>query len=159
MKRQAYNSNLNMESNLRPASYQGSEGVPASGQRRLKSRVLPWLALPLVLALGCASDSQRAAVDDHFAMTGPAPAAPTSSGRLAVNPVVGQEAFETFLVSSNVNYDLTAAVNKDGVVRVSLSGTALDQSRRQKLVGVTQVKNDRGADVAPTPAIIAVVDD
>jgi len=89
-----------------------------------------------------------------------------STGRPAVNPVVDREAFETILVSSNANYGLTAAVNKDGVVRVSLSGTALDQSRRQnladetrKLDGVTQVKNDRGADVAPTPAIIAVVED
>ena len=90
--------------------------------------------------------------------------APTSSGRLAVNQVVGREVFEMFLVSSNVNYGQSAVVNNDGVV--SLSSTALDQSRRQNLVdetrkldGVTQVKNDRGADVAPTPAIVAVVDD
>jgi hypothetical protein len=140
----------------------GGTAVAPGRERRLpKCKTLLWLALPLALAAGCASNPNRATVADKFFTDAPTPAAMTASESHAVNRVVGREIFDMFLADTDINYNLGATVNNAGLV--TLNGTSSDGVERQRVVdrmweldGVSQVKNARGVDVAPTPAAKAV---
>ena len=134
----------------------------APGHRLLKCKTLLWLALPLTLAVGCASDPNRPAVADSFFPDAPTPVALTSSESHAVNRVVGREIFNMFMADTNINYSLVASVNNAGVV--SLSGASFGGVEKQRVVdrmweldGVNQVNNGQGIDLAPTPATKVVV--
>ncbi len=135
--------------------------APGSGHRLLKCKTLLWLALPLTLAAGCASNPNRAAVADNFFTDAPTPVAMTFSESHAVNRVVGREIFNMFLADTNINYNLGATVNNAGLV--TLNGGSSDGVERQRVVdrmweldGVNQVKNEKGVDLAPTPATKAI---
>ena len=112
---------------------------------------LLWLALPLTLAVGCASGPRRPVKFSNV----PAPAVrPLSEGQTA-DWSVAHEIYEMFLADREYQYPLRASVY-NGVV--TLHGTSFDGHERQRLVdeiwdleGVNQVKNRHGVDVQPTP--------
>ena len=139
----------------------GTTVAPGRGHRLLKCQTLLWLALPLALAAGCASNPNRAAVADKYFSDAPTPVAMTASESHAVNRVVGKEIFDMFMADAGINYNLGATVNNAGLV--TLNGTSSNGVERQRVVdrmweldGVNQVKNAQGVDVAPTPAPKAV---
>lgn len=135
--------------------------APGPGHRLLTIKTMLLLALPLTLAVGYASDSNRSAVADPFFTDVPAPSAMTASESNAVNRVIGREIFKMFMADKNISYSLGASVNDAGLV--ALNGTSSDGVERQRIVdrmweldGVKQVKNEQGVDVARTPAPKAV---
>jgi hypothetical protein len=170
MKHNTNKLNIKIERNIMSTNSTNSDGItdaagfavaPGPGRRLLKCKALLWLALPLTLAVGCASNPNRAAVTDNFFTDAPSPAATTFSESQAVNRVVGREIFNMFLADKNINYSLMATVNNDGAV--TLSGASFDGTERQRVVdrmweldGVNQVKNEQGVNLAPTPATKAV---
>ena len=164
MKHNTNSLNIKNERNIMSTNSTSSEGTtvsPGQGHRLPKCKTLLWLALPLALAAGCASNPNRAAVAGKFFSDVPTPVAMTASESHAVNRVVGREIFDMFLADTNINYALKASVNNDG--NVTLSGASRGGVEQQRVVdrmwelnGVNQVKNEKGVDLAPTPVTKAV---
>ena len=134
--------------------------APGSGHWLPKCRTLLWLALPLTLAVGCASNPNRSAVPGNSFTDNPAPAAPAVSQQEPANVAVGREIFRMFLADTSANCSLSASANQ-GVV--TLGGASFTGVERQSIVdqtwalaGVTQVRDEKGVDLTPTPASKAV---
>jgi hypothetical protein len=163
MKQNANNSNIENERNIMSTNSMLNAGnsnavsfIPARkpGCRLLKCKTLLWLALPLTLAVGCASSPGPAPVAYDSI---PAPVIKTYAQRHAVDRVVGREIFYIFLTDTSTNQSMFAAVNDAGVV--VLGDTTSDGVERQgvvdqvwELAGVTQVKDESGDNLAATPA-------
>jgi hypothetical protein len=118
-----------------------------------KCRILLCLALPLTLATGYASDSNRPP-DTASLSDVPAPIVATVTARRAADIAINNEIFNLFMADTSINYNLSVSVNK-GVVTVGDS--LADGRERQKVVneiwnlpGVNQVKDERGVDLAST---------
>jgi hypothetical protein len=170
MKHNENNSNMNHEGNIVPTHSTNSDGfadasrfafTPGPGRWLQKSKTLLWLALPLTLAAGCASNPHPSARVDSFfpenpAMMGapvsgqqtannpdqsaradsfypetPATIATPVSGQQAANMVVGREIFDMFMAEKNINYSARVSVNA-GVV--TLDRDTFDGAQRQGIV-------------------------
>jgi osmotically-inducible protein OsmY len=143
-----------------------STGTPGLGQKLLKSKTVLWLALPLTLAVGCASHSPQAAGGDRFFPDTPAAVVTSDTSRHAANQTVADELFQLSLNDTAFEYSRVAWVN-EGVI--TLRGPVPynneqypDSSQRQTiddgimgLAGVNQVKDKLGVDTAPLVAIRA----
>jgi len=128
--------------------------APGSGHRLLEWKPLLWLALPLTLAVGCASGPGRSASAYHPTPT-PVPMAAPVSERQAANVIISREIYAMWMADTQINYGTLWASVDDGVV--TLRGTLPSGVERQRLndriselAGVTQVKNEVG-DGPPTP--------
>ena len=137
----------------------GTTAAPGPGHWLTKCKMLLWLALPLTLAAGCASNPNRAAVADNFFTDYPVPTATPVSQSEAANRVIAREMFFMFIADTSTNMSMSASVN-GGVV--TLGGDSFDGVERQSIVdqtwglaGVIQVKDDLGVDLPPTPKAIA----
>jgi hypothetical protein len=113
------------------------------------------LALPLTLATGYASDSNRPAGTPSF-IDVPTPVVASVSERQAADRVINDEIFRMILADTNNDYNLAASVNS-GVVTLDITSTNQLESQHMvnemwQLRGVNQVKNERGDDMAPTLA-------
>jgi hypothetical protein len=131
--------------------------VPRPEQRRLKWKALVWLALPLTLAAGCASDPSRPAVVNYSPDT-PAPSVGPASERQAADRVIGKEIYDMCMADKKIHSSMWASVDQ-GVV--TLHGRLPNGAERQRIIdritglpGVNQVNYITG-DVAPTAAQIA----
>jgi hypothetical protein len=120
-----------------------------------KCKMLLCLALPLTVAAGYASDSNRP-LDTTSFIDCPAPIVAPVSKSQAADSAINREIFRMVLADKNINYDLTATV-KDG--EVTLAVTSTDGTERQRVVneiwelhGVDQVKNELGVN---TPSSVA----
>ena len=114
-----------------------------------------WDALPLTLATGYASDSNRPAGTPSF-IDVPTPIVASVSERQAADRVINDEIFRMILADTNNDYNLAASVNS-GVVTLDITSTNQLESQHMvnemwQLRGVNQVKNERGDDMAPTLA-------
>jgi hypothetical protein len=132
--------------------------APGPGQGLLHRKTLLWLALPLALAAGCASDPSRSTV----AFSGPAaPIVAPGSEREAANQAVGNEIFNLFMTDTSINYLLRASVDNGVVTLIGASSNRLERQRVVdrvwELAGVNQVKDELGVDLAPTLPRRAVV--
>jgi len=133
-----------------------------TSNRKVTTKRLIWLALPLTLAVGCASDPSRSAWNDQSYTKFPAPpTAPVTRPEVA-NVAVGHEMFDTFLTITNANCNLSA-VSENGVV--VLGGDSFTGKERQRLVkqvseqaGVNQVQDEQGDDLTKTAAAKAGVE-
>ncbi len=113
------------------------------------------LALPLTLATGYASDSNRL-TDSPYFIDFPTPIVAAVSDRQAADRVINDEIFRMVLADTNNDYNLLASVN-NGVVTLDITSTNRLESQHMinemwKLRGVNQVKNERGVDMASTLA-------
>ena len=113
-----------------------------------------WLALPLALVAGCASEPSRIAAKDQSETPVTVPAYTPVTQRDLANVAVGKEMFYLFLSMTNADLNLTA-VSYDG--GVTLGGSSIAGSGRQGLVdevwalpGVTQVSDAKGDDLTKT---------
>jgi len=122
-----------------------------------KFRKLFWIALPLALTAGCASDSNQFFTDT------PAPVMAPITERQAASIVVASEVFGMFLADTNLNYLLWITVNKGVLTMGSSSPDGIERqrivNRMWELNGVTQVKDGYGVNVAETLALNAGVQD
>jgi hypothetical protein len=144
----------------------GTAAAPRPGHRLAKCKMLLWLALPLTLAAGCASNPNRAVVDDKFFTDDPALVATPVSQSEAANRVPEREIINVFMADTSTSQSMGVSVNA-GVATVIMwptarewkDGSSFDVVERQlivdqvwKLDGVIQVKGELGVDLAPTPA-------
>lgn len=127
--------------------------APGSGYGLLKCKTLLWLALPLTLAVGCASGPSRSAAVYNSAYV-PAPTITPVSAQSTSNALVSREIYAMWMADTQINYSTLWASVDDGVV--TLRGTLPNGAERQRLndriselAGVTQVKNEVG-DGPPT---------
>jgi len=138
----------------------GTSAAPLPGHRLPKCKKLLWLALPFTLGVGCAFGPGSTAVADEFFTDFPAPVVATVSPQEAANRVVEREMFYIFLADKSADCSLTSRVNGTGVV--TLGGASFVGVDRQSIIdqtwalaGVTQVRDEQGVDLAPTPKVIA----
>jgi len=127
-----------------------------TSNRKVTTKRLIWLALPLTLAVGCASDPSRSAWNDQSYTKFPAPPTAPITRREVANVAVGHEMFDTFLAITNANCNLSA-VSENGVV--VLGGDSFTGKERQRLVnqvseqaGVNEVQDEQGDDLTKTAA-------
>jgi hypothetical protein len=135
--------------------------TPGRGAGRLNGTRMIWLALPLILAVGCASDPSRSAWTDQSYTKFPAPITTPVTSRQIANVALGQKMFELLLTLTNADCTLSA-VSSNGVV--TLGGSSFTGGERQVLVdqvwaqtGVKEVENDEGDDLTETVVTNAVV--
>jgi len=135
--------------------------TPGPGPCWWQGKRMLWLALPLTLAVGCASDPGRSGWTDQSFNKFPTPITTPVTGREVANVAVGREMFDLFLTMTNANGDLSA-VSENGVV--TLGGSSFAGDERQSLVnqvselsGVNRVRNEQGTDLTATAVTNAVV--
>ena len=157
---------INSKRSDRTQEIVGFTGTPVLGQKLLKSKTLLWLALPLTLAVGCASHSPQATGGDRFFPDTPASVVAPVTSRHAANQTIADELFQLSLNDTAFEYSRVAWIN-EGVI--TLHGPVPynneqypDSSQRQTiddgimgLAGVNQVKDKLGVDTAPLVAIRA----
>lgn len=124
-----------------------------------KCAILLCLALPLTVAAGYASDSNRS-LDTTTFIDFPAPLVATATARQTADSVINREIFSMVLADKDINFNLSATV-KDGLV--TLDVTSSDGTERQRVVneiwelrGVDQVKNELGVNMPSTVAEMPV---
>jgi osmotically-inducible protein OsmY len=117
------------------------------------------LALPLTVAAGLASDSNRS-LDTTTYIDSPATIVAPVTKSLSADSVINREIFRMVLADRDINYNLSATV-KDGLV--TLDVTSADGTERQRVIneiwelrGVDQVKNELGVNMPPTVSEIPV---
>jgi hypothetical protein len=117
---------------------------------RFKTLLL--LALPLILAAGCASNPANSYFTDTLV-----PTTAAVSGRQAANQFIANEIYEMYLTNTNSAYSMVASVNEEVVTlqgplsydgeqkpgRVERRGI---DDRIWKLAGVNRVKDELGVD-------------
>ena len=126
-----------------------------------KCAILLCLALPLTVAAGLASDSNRS-LDTTTYIDSPATTVAPVSKSQSADSVINREIFRMVLADQDINYNLSAMV-KDGLV--TLDVTSSDGTERQRVVneiralqGVNQVQNGLGVNtpstVTETPVVV-----
>ena len=118
-----------------------------------KCKMLLCLVLPLTVAAGHASDSNRS-LDTTTFIDVPAPLVATASAQQSADSAINREIFRMVLADRDINYDLHATV-KDGLVTMDVASS--DVTERQRVVnaiwelrGVDQVKNEQGVNMPST---------
>jgi len=151
-------SSINISSDRPSTTPQAAPSLAGAWRKLVNARALLCLALPLALAVGCASAPKSPPAYSHL---GAEPTAPVLTERQTADWVISQKIYLMFMADKGINYPLCASV-RDGVV--SMSGTSFDGVERQRIVngmwaldGVTEVKNEQGKDVAPTVPVKPVV--
>lgn len=131
-----------------------------------KCRILLCLALPLTLAVGCASDPNRPTAtafeqqaadtsnnNELFNIDIPTPTA-TVSKQQAADMVINNEIFKMVLADTDINYNLWDSINKGVVTLDVMSSNGAERQRVVnevwELAGVKQVKDRRGVNLAST---------
>lgn len=121
---------------------------------RLNHRKLLLFALPLTLAMGCASGSHHGATAHRFNET-PVPIVPPTYEQQATDMTIRDGIHALFLADRSSAFDRSAAV-KDGVV--TLRGPVPGGSERKRiddairaLPGVKQLIDDRGGVALAVP--------
>ena len=131
------------------------KGAPSPVFTWLKCKQLFLLALPLTLAVGCASGPKQSAVAHNFT---DAPVASPIYERQATDQAIQAGLYALFLADRDSAYDRLASV-KDGVVtlRGPLPGRAEQQRLSDSiraLPGVVQVNDERGGvALLPPPSL------